>query len=173
MNRQKGYIHIYYGSGKGKTTAALGLSLRTLLSGGTVFFAQFFKGMETAETDLTSLCDRFVLQQYGTGKYISGEPDDEDRKQAMMGLNHCQSVIRSDTFDLVVLDELMLSVYFMLIPVEDIVALLSSRNPRIEVVLTGRRAPSELVGLADLVTEMRKVKHYFDTGVSARKGIEF
>lgn len=170
---RKGCIQVYCGNGKGKTTAALGLSLRTLLSGGNVFFAQFFKGMQTAEMDLCSLCDRFVMEQYGTGMFILGDPTEEDKKQARKGFEHCNSVLQSGYFDLVVLDEIILSIYYLLITTDEIISMLMARNPKVEVVLTGRRAPAELVEISDLVTDMRKVKHYYDAGVKARKGIEF
>ncbi len=170
---RKGYIQVYCGNGKGKTTAALGLSLRTLLSGGSVYFAQFCKGSETAEMGLCLLFDTFVMEQYGTGKFIINDPTEEDRKQARLGFAHGKSVLSSGYFDLVVLDEIILSVFYRLITIEEILSMLRSRKPWVEVVLTGRKAPHELIEVADLVTEMKKVKHYFDTGVKARKGIEF
>ena len=105
MNKdRKGYIQIYCGNGKGKTTAALGLSLRTLLSGGSVYFAQFCKGSETAEMGLCSIFENFVMEQYGTGKFIVSDPSEEDRKQARQGFEHCKNVLSSGFFDLVVLD---------------------------------------------------------------------
>jgi len=170
---RKGYIQVYCGNGKGKTTAALGLSLRTLLSGGSVYFAQFCKGSETAELGLCTLFDTFVMEQYGTGKFIISVPTEEDLKQARLGLEHCKSVLSSGYFDLVVLDEIIMSVYYRLITIEEILSMLKSRKSWVEVVLTGRKAPHELIEAADLVTEMKKVKHYFDIGVKARKGIEF
>ncbi len=174
MNKdRKGYIQIYCGNGKGKTTAALGLSLRTLLSGGSVYFAQFCKGSETAEMGLCSIFENFVMEQYGTGKFIVSDPSEEDRKQARQGFEHCKNVLSSGFFDLVVLDEIILSVFYQLITVEEIISMLRTRKPWVEVVLTGRKAPRELIEAADLVTEMKKVKHYFDAGVKARRGIEF
>lgn len=174
MGRErKGYIQVYCGNGKGKTTAALGLSVRTLLSGGSVYFAQFFKGTETAEIGLCNHFDRFVMEQYGTGKFINGDPSEEDRKQTRQGLEHCKNILNSGFFDLVVLDEIILSVFYQIITGEEIISLLKSRKPWVEVVLTGRKAPHELIEIADLVTEMKKVKHYFDAGVRARKGIEY
>jgi len=115
---RKGYIQVYCGNGKGKTTAALGLSLRTLLSGGSVYFAQFCKGSETAELGLCTLFDTFVMEQYGTGKFIISDPTEEDLKQARLGLEHCKSVLSSGYFDLVVLDEIIMSVYYRLITIE-------------------------------------------------------
>jgi len=174
MNKErKGYIHLYCGNGKGKTTAALGLSLRTLMSGGSVFFAQFFKGLETSEMGLCSIFDSFIMEQYGTGQFIIGEPHEEDRKQAILGLEHCKNILTSGYFDLVVLDEIILSSFYQIFTIEEIISILKMRQPWVEVVLTGRKAPHELVEFADLVTEMKKVKHYFDTGVKARIGIEY
>lgn len=170
---RKGYIQVYCGNGKGKTTAALGLSLRTLLSGGSVYFAQFCKGLETAEMSLCSHFDTFVMEQYGTGKFIVGDPTQEDLKQARKGLEHSRNVLLSGYFDLVVLDEIILSVFYQLITIEEIISMLRLRKPWVEVVLTGRKAPHELIEAADLVTEMKKVKHYFDSGIKARKGIEY
>jgi cob(I)alamin adenosyltransferase len=168
-----GYVHIYYGTGKGKTTAALGLSMRVLLTGGSVFFAQFNKGIQTAELGLCALCDRFVIEQYGTGNFISGLPGPGEMAAAYRGMKHCQDVLRSGYFDLVVLDEILMCVAYQAITTEELQVLLEARKPHVEVVLTGRRAPADLVSASDLVTEMRKIKHYYDKGVRAREGIEF
>ncbi len=173
MNGERGYVQIYCGTGKGKTTAALGLSLRILLSGGSVYFAQFFKGIETAEMNLSSWSDRFVLEQYGTGSFILGEPSADDRRLARLGFENCRRVMALDHFDLVVLDEILFSITQLLLSTEEIVAAIKARNPSVEVIVTGRKAPAALVEAADLVTDMHKVKHYFDTGVRARKGIEY
>ena len=170
---RKGYIQIYYGTGKGKTTAALGLSMRMLLSGGSVYFAQFFKGLKTGELELGSHCNRFILEQFGTGKYIIGEPGEEDVRSAKKGLEWCKEVLKSGYFDLVVMDEVLLCVYYEMITADEIAGIIRSRHPKVEVVMTGRRVPNELLNLADLVTDMRKVKHYFDKGTDARKGIEY
>jgi len=170
---RKGYIQIYSGSGKGKTTAALGLSLRTLLSGGTVFFAQFFKGIKTAEQDLTYWCDRFTIEQYGTGEFISGLPGPEEIRLAKQGIFHCKEVLKSGFFDLVVMDEVLLCIFYQIITPEEMISILRSRRSNVEVVLTGIKAPSELLKISDLATDMKKVKHYFDCGVSARRGIEY
>jgi len=168
-----GYVQIYCGTGKGKTTAALGLSMRILLTGGSVFFAQFFKGIKTAELGLCALCEQFVIEQYGTGHFISGLPGPGEIAAAHRGMKQCHDVLRSGCFDLVVLDEILMCVAYQIITTEELLALLEARKPHVEVVLTGRRAPAELVSAADLVTEMKKVKHYFDRGVAARSGIEF
>ena len=140
---------------------------------GQCILPKFCKGSETAEMGLCSRFDSFVMEQYGTGKFIINDPTEEDRKQARIGFKHCKSVLSSGYFDLVVLDEIIMSVFYQLITIEEILSMLKSRKPWVEVVLTGRKAPHELIEVADLVTEMKKVKHYFDAGVKARKGIEF
>lgn len=168
-----GYIQIYCGTGKGKTTAALGLSMRILLTGGSVFFAQFFKGIKTAELGLCTLCEQFVIEQYGTGSFVTGLPGPGEIAAAHRGMKQCYDVLRSGCFNLVVLDEILMCVTYQIITTEELLDLLEKRKSHVEVVMTGRRAPPDLVKAADLVTEMKKVKHYFDRGVAARSGIEF
>ncbi|WP_319578765.1 cob(I)yrinic acid a,c-diamide adenosyltransferase [uncultured Methanospirillum sp.] len=170
---RQGYVQIYCGTGKGKTTAALGLSMRILLTGGSVFFAQFFKGIKTAELGLCALCDRFVIEQYGTGNFVSGLPGPGEIAAVHRGMKHCHDVLRSGCFDLVVLDEILMCVAYQVITTEEVLALIEVRKPHVEVVLTGRKAPAELLQAAHLVTEMKKIKHYYDNGVRAREGIEF
>jgi cob(I)alamin adenosyltransferase len=171
-NRQ-GFVHIYCGTGKGKTTAALGLSLRTLLTGGSVYFAQFFKGTRTAEEQLCTLCDRFVIDQLGTGRFITGHPQEVDIRAAQRGLEFCRDVLVSGYFNLVVLDEILHTISYGMVSGDEIIDLLTMRHPGVEVVLTGRRAPASLIRVADLVTDMSSVKHYFDQGIGARSGIEY
>jgi len=138
-----------------------------------VYFAQFFKGVETSEQELGSLCDRFILEQFGTGKFIIGSPLEEDVRSARRGLEYCREVLQSGFFDLVVMDEVMLCVFYQIVTPDEIIDVIRARKPSVEVVITGRKAPKELVLCADLMTDMKKVKHYFDQGVKARKGIEY
>ncbi len=173
QNERQGYVQIYFGAGKGKTTAALGLSMRTILTGGSVYFAQFFKGVETAELGLPALSDRFIIEQYGTGHFVSGLIGPEEISTAQRGIQHCADILKSGYFDLVVLDEILLSVMYQILTIHELIALLEMRKSHVEVVVTGRYVPQELLKVADLVTEMKKVKHYYDQGVRARKGIEF
>jgi len=147
--------------------------MRVLLTGGSVFFAQFFKGIETAELGLCSLCEQFIIEQYGTGSFIAGLPSSEDTAAARKGFEYCKEILLSGYFDLVVLDEILLCIAYQIIPAEDLIEILQNRKSHVEVVLTGRKAPANLMAAADLVTEMKKVKHYFDRGVYARKGIEY
>ncbi len=170
---EKGYVHIYTGNGKGKTTASLGLSLRAALSGKKVFFGQFIKGMDYSELRLEDYLPNFKICQFGRDCFIYKEPTSQDILKAREGLNYCEEVLKSGKYDLVVLDEINIALHYKLFSVEEVIDMLHNRSEKVEVVLTGRNAPKELIDLADLVTEMKEVKHYYKKGIEARKGIEF
>ncbi|MFY9271717.1 MAG: cob(I)yrinic acid a,c-diamide adenosyltransferase [Thermacetogeniaceae bacterium] len=167
----KGFIQVYTGNGKGKTTAALGLSLRAVCAGKKVFFAQFIKGRKYSELDAGNYLKGLQIKQYGGGRFFK-EPTDEDIRQANEGLKECEQILASAEYDLVVLDEINVALHYKLFPLERVLKMLDHKNERTEVVLTGRYAPQELIDKADLVTEMKEIKHYYTKGVKARKGIE-
>lgn len=169
----KGQIHIYTGNGKGKTTAALGLSLRAVCAGKKVFFGQFIKGMDYSELKVVEYLPGFEIQQFGRDCFIYNEPKEEDILAAREGLNICKEIIKNKDYDLVVLDELNIALYYKLFPVEEVIEMLENRADKVEIVITGRYAPQELIDLAHLVTEMKEIKHYYKTGLKARLGIEF
>lgn len=169
---EKGYIQIYTGNGKGKTTAALGLSLRAVCAGKKVFFGQFVKGMKYSELKVNELLDNFEIKQYGRNCFIHQEPDEEDIRLAKEGLRELSEKVSSDQFDVVVMDELNIALYYKLFKVQEVIEVLKSKSPKTEIIITGRYAPQELVDIADLVTEMKEIKHYYQQGVIARKGIE-
>lgn len=168
----RGYVHLYTGNGKGKTTAALGLSLRAICAGKTVFFGQFLKGMKYSELRAPEFLPGFTIKQFGRGGFLFRDPDAEDIACARRGLEWCGEVLRSGTYDLVVLDEVNVALHYGLFGVSDVLCLLETRAPEIEVVLTGRYAPDDLIEAADLVTEMKEIRHYYHRGVQARVGIE-
>ncbi|BES65552.1 cob(I)yrinic acid a,c-diamide adenosyltransferase [Gottschalkiaceae bacterium SANA] len=168
----KGYLHVYTGNGKGKTTAALGLSLRAVCAGKRVFFGQFVKGMKYSETKAIEYLPNFEMEQFGLNCFIENDPTQADIDAALQGLDRIREVIDSGDYDLVVLDEVNIAIYFKLFSVEDVVELIENRPEQMEMVCTGRYAPEALLDLADLVTEMKEVKHYYQQGVMARKGIE-
>ncbi|NLA99704.1 MAG: cob(I)yrinic acid a,c-diamide adenosyltransferase [Methanomicrobiales archaeon] len=172
MFMERGYIHVYTGNGKGKTTAALGLSLRCVCAGKEVFFGQFIKDGDCSELSAGKLLPDFEIVQFGRGCFIDRNPDEKDRTTAREGLARCDRVLQSGEYDLVVLDEVNVALFYGLFGVVDVVEALERRDPRVEVVLTGRYAPQEIIDAADLVTEMREVKHYYHEGVEARAGIE-
>lgn len=168
-----GQIHIYTGNGKGKTTAALGLSLRAVCAGKKVFFGQFVKGMEYSELKAPEYLPGFEIQQFGRDCFIFNNPTEEDIAAARQGLDICRRVLLEGRHDLVVLDELNIALYYKLFPVEDAIELIKCKQEATELIITGRYAPQELLDLADLVTEMKEIKHYYRKDVAARKGIEF
>lgn len=168
-----GYVHVYTGNGKGKTTAALGLALRAAGAGWNVFFAQFAKGMATSEqTALKRFDDRITIRQYGRPHFIRNEPSDRDHELAERGLDECRQAISSGRYRLVILDEANLGPMLGLFPAERLLELVDARPDGVELVLTGRGADRRVLDRADLVTEMQEIKHYYQQGVLARTGIE-
>jgi len=167
-----GYIHNYTGPGKGKTTAALGLALRALCAGKRVFFGQFMKGMPCSEHRAAELLPGLRMEQFGRKAFIKSPPEEEDLRLARQGLERCAAILREGQYEMVVLDELNVAVHCGLLSVQEVLRVLAQRAPGVEVVITGRNAPKELIEVADLVTEMKEVKHYYQQGVPARVGIE-
>jgi cob(I)alamin adenosyltransferase len=168
-----GYVHVYTGDGKGKTTAALGLALRAAGAGWNIFIAQFAKGMSTSElAALERFADRITIRQYGRASFLRGDPAADDCLSAERGLDDCAAAIASGEYRLVILDEANVAPLLRLFPVERLLALIDARPPGVELVLTGRGAHPRVLERADLITEMREVKHYYRRGVLARTGIE-
>jgi cob(I)alamin adenosyltransferase len=170
---EQGFIHVYTGSGKGKTTAAIGLALRAAGAGKKVFIAQFIKGLPYAEMDILAQVPNVKLKQYGRGCFITKKPEQEDIEAAEQGWREVSEMIFKNLYDVIILDEICVALYFHLLKVKDVVSVLKQKPYGMEIVLTGRYAPSELIELADLVTEMQEIKHYYHKGVKARKGIEY
>lgn len=176
---EKGYIHIYTGNGKGKTTAAFGLAVRALCAGKNVYIGQFVKSMKYNETRIEELfggdCPHFgkvSIEQLGSGCFINTRPSESDKALAREGLSRCAQILASAEYDVVILDELTIALYFRLLTTDDVIEALRHRAARVEVVITGRYAPQELIDIADLVTDMREVKHYYTAGVLSRNGID-
>jgi cob(I)alamin adenosyltransferase len=169
----RGYVQVYTGDGKGKTTAALGLALRASGHGMHTYIGQFMKGQQYGELDALRNHPLITIEQYGDLRCIRREEvTSEHVSQAQRGLERARVAMLSGGYDIVVLDEANVAIWFGLLTVEDVLAFIDGKPERVEVVLTGRRAPQELVDRADLVTEMREVKHYYAQGVLARDGIE-
>jgi len=169
---EKGYIQIYTGNGKGKTTAAIGIAVRALLSEKKVFIGQFVKDMKYNETKLTEHFDEIEIEQLGIGCFITNTPTEKDIQAAISGLKLCNEKLSSGEYDLVILDEIFIAIYFELLPTEDVVKVLKNKAKSTEIVLTGRYAPKELIHIADLVTDMTEVKHYYTQGVLSRDGFD-
>lgn len=169
----KGYVQVYTGDGKGKTTAALGLALRAAGAGLRVFIAQFLKGMKYSELcSIDRYSDRITLRQYGTECFIHGKPGEEDFRLTRLGLKESREAMLSGEYQVVILDEANVAVHFGLLRMEDLVELIEIRPTGVELVITGRYARPEILEKADLVTEMKEIKHYSTEGIQARTGIE-
>jgi len=169
----KGYVHVYTGDGKGKTTAALGLTLRALGAGYKVLFTQFLKQGDYSEIKaLRCFAEQVEVRQFGSGKFVRGKPQQQDIEAASKGLAWIRSTMASNDFDLVVLDEINVAIHFEVISLQGLIEFLESRPQGVEVVLTGRWARPEIIEIADLVTEMKMIKHYYQKGVRARIGVE-
>jgi len=169
----KGYIQVYTGSGKGKTTAALGLALRAAGAGFRVYIAQFVKGMKYSELDiLPRLSDYITLKQYGRDCFIEREPTNEDIQAAQEGLKEVKEIMCSGAYQMIILDEANIATYFNLFSVDDLLDFMRAKPEGVELVITGRKADTRVIEAADLVTEMKEIKHYYQKGVEARAGIE-
>jgi cob(I)alamin adenosyltransferase len=168
----QGYIQVYTGNGKGKTTASLGLALRAVCAGKKVFIGQFIKGMEYSELKAVDWLPNLTIEQFGRDCFIRNKPTEEDLIIAANGLTRSRQVLLSGEFDLVILDEINIALYFKLFSEESVLQLMNEKPQHVELVMTGRYAPEPIIQRADLVTEMREVKHYYQQGVQARKGIE-
>ena len=169
----KGFVQVYTGNGKGKTTAALGLALRAAGAGLSVFIGQFLKQGDYSEINaLKRFDDLITLRQYGQGRFVRGEPSPEEIAAARAGLADLRTAMASRTYDLVVVEEGNVAVACGLITVAELLDLVAARPDSTELLITGRNAPPELIAKADLVTEMREIKHYYQRGITARVGIE-
>jgi cob(I)alamin adenosyltransferase len=168
-----GYVQVYTGNGKGKTTAALGLALRAAGAGLKVYFAQFVKSDRYSEiVALERFTDLITCRQFGSGCWLRGRPGDEDIRMARSGLQAVQQVVLAGRHPLVVLDEANIATHFGLLEVDAFLELIDNKPRHVELIFTGRCAHPRLIERAHLVTEMREVKHYYQDGVPARKGIE-
>lgn len=171
-----GLIQVYTGNGKGKTTAALGLGLRAVGNGFRVLVIQFLKGRNTTGELISTakFGDSMLIEQYGSGRFLGKrQPTSEEKNLAAEALARASEALRTKSCDLLILDEISHAVNKGLVELEDVRELLLSRPPGLEIVLTGRNMPLELVVMADLVSEIQAVKHPQKQGVKARKGIEF
>jgi cob(I)alamin adenosyltransferase len=176
MMKKKGMIQIYTGNGKGKTTAALGLVFRASGAGMRCIIIQFMKGQKTGEQKTAEYLHDFVtIEQYGSKEFYRPATSDyiEHRGFAKKGYDRALKCITSGEFDLVILDEIIGAFNNGLISYDEILALLNAKQEDVELVLTGRDAPSDLFERCDLVTEMKEIKHYHADGVGAREGIEY
>jgi cob(I)alamin adenosyltransferase len=173
MTLTTGYTQVYTGDGKGKTTAALGLALRAAGAGLKVYIAQFIKSGDTSEIKaLSRLADRITVEQFGLGRFIKGKPSPEDRAAGQRGLEAIRSAMSAGSYQVVIMDEGNVAAMCGLFPVDEILAIMEQKPADVELVVTGRGADPRVIDRADLVTDMKALKHYYQDGVAARVGIE-
>ncbi len=172
---EKGMIQLYTGDGKGKTTAAVGLALRALGSGLRVLFVQFMKGLPSGEIDMLARCGggKIEIVREWDESFVVGEPSALQVKMANEAWERMERALMHRSPDLLVLDEVVVAVGLGLLEEERLLAFLHERPESTEVVMTGRGATPGMLQISDLVTQMRKIKHYYDRGVTARRGIEY
>ena len=175
-----GYIQVYTGNGKGKTTASLGLTMRALGRGWNVLIVMFTKGGDDygelySFTNLSNvLTNKLTIVQAGIDRIVYADNINEnDQKTITQGWELAKKAIQSDQYQLIVLDEANIAIDLNLIKVEEVIEVLQNKPENLEIVLTGRNARPEIIKIAHLVSEIKPIKHYWDKGVKARKGIEF
>ncbi|RJQ85646.1 MAG: cob(I)yrinic acid a,c-diamide adenosyltransferase [Desulfobacteraceae bacterium] len=169
----KGYVHVLTGNGKGKTTAAIGLSIRAAGAGMKIFFGQFVKKGEFSEIKaLKRFDDLITVEQFGLDRFTNKKPDLEDIQAARRGLERVKQVIASGRYDMVILDEANVAVEFGLFPMQELLGIIINKPYALELVITGRYASPRIMEMADMVTELQAKKHYYEHGTEARTGIE-
>jgi cob(I)alamin adenosyltransferase len=170
----KGLIQVYTGNGKGKTTAALGQALRAAGRNKKVLIVQFMKKWDYGELHSLKQIPQITIKTFGTKDFVyKGRAKEIDYQEARKALEEGIRGARSGKYDMVIFDELNVAVDFGLIKIEEVINFLKEKPEEVEVIITGRNATSELIDLADLVTEMQEIKHPFQKGIKARIGIEY
>lgn len=175
MGLKRGLVQVYTGEGKGKTTAALGLAMRAAGHGLKVYIIQFMKGWPNyGELKTVGGHPQITLRQFGRPEFVDPDkPEPVDREMAQEALREARRVLTSGSYDVVILDEANVALKYGLIELRDVLALIEEKPKHLELVLTGRYAPPEVIERADLVTEMREVKHPYRIGIEGQEGIEY
>ncbi len=169
----KGYIQVYTGNGKGKTTAALGVAMRTIGAGGKVFIGQFLKSGNYSEIKiLKKFKEQVTVEQYGLGRFVKGSPAQEDIDAGRDGYNSVVQIIEKGEYGLVIIDEGNVAVQYNIFSEKELLNIFNKKPDHVEIIVTGRGATQKVIEKADLVVEMKEIKHYFQKGVKARIGIE-
>lgn len=168
----KGYVQVYTGSGKGKTTAALGLLLRAVGAGMKVFLGQFLKRAEYSEHATLKHLPGVTVMAFGGDRAVGAPVTERDALLARQGLEQLRKAVGDGRWGLVIADEIFVAAHLGLLSRQDVLALVDACAPSTELVMTGRYAFPEILERADLVTEMKEIRHYFAAGVAARRGIE-
>lgn len=166
-------IQVYTGNGKGKTTAAFGLALRAAGAGLKVYIGQFLKGGNYSELKTLKKIKNIKVEQFGRRCFIKKTPDKKDIILARKGLEKIKQIIAKRNYDIVILDEINIALKLKLLDLKEVIKLIKKTPKNLELILTGRAAPSAILKIADLVSQIKEVKHYYKKGIKARKGIEF
>ncbi len=173
--KEKGTVQLYTGNGKGKTTASLGLAFRAMGAGYSTIIIQFMKGQHYSELNSALKSEGLIkIEQYGSENFCTpdGENFHEHYNLGREGYERAKHVLEKNLFDIIILDEIITSIFFKLITTEEIIKLIKLKHENTELILTGRYAPEELHKHCDLITEMKEIKHYYNSGIEARVGIE-
>ena len=174
-NFSQGYIQIYTGNGKGKTTAAIGQAVRAAGFGLKTYIAQFMKEFPYNELEsLKHLNDWITIEQFGGDEFVYKKelPGEDEIKKAAKGLNAVKKNMLSGEYNIIIVDEVCVSIYFGLFSANDVLKIIEQKPKNVELILTGRYCPNEVLEKADLITEMKEIKHYYGKGITSRRGIE-
>jgi cob(I)alamin adenosyltransferase len=166
-------IQVYTGNGKGKTSAALGLAIRAAGAGLKIYIGQFLKRNDSSELNSLKKISNIKVEQFGSKCFIKSEPTKKDRKLAKKGLIKVKEILTRKLFDVVILDEINVALNLKLISQKEVIELINNVPKKTELVLTGCNAPGKIKKIADLVSEIKEVKHYYKSGIKARRGIEY
>jgi len=170
----KGLIQVYTGNGKGKTTAALGLALRAVGRDLKILIIQFMKKWDYGELHSIELIPNIILRTFGTKDFVyKGKVKKIDYEEAKKAFSFGMAGMKSGHYDMVIFDELNIALYYELLDLKEVIREIKEKPDNVEVIITGRRAPKEIIEIADLVTEMKEIKHPYQKGIEARKGIEY
>ncbi|MFX1300007.1 MAG: cob(I)yrinic acid a,c-diamide adenosyltransferase [Promethearchaeota archaeon] len=172
--KHQGLVQVYTGDGKGKTSAALGVGLRAAGHGFKVYMIQFMKGqINYGELEAVKRIPNFTIRQFGRPDFVNRtKPDPQDIELAIAALVHAREIIKKGKVDFLILDEINVAMDFGLISTQEVVTLIKSRPTHMEIILTGRYAHPTIVEMADLVSEVKEVKHPYQKGIGARRGVE-
>ncbi|MDI6758434.1 MAG: cob(I)yrinic acid a,c-diamide adenosyltransferase [Candidatus Omnitrophota bacterium] len=165
-------IQVYTGNGKGKTTAVLGLALRAAGAGLKVYIAQFLKGKKCSEHNALKKIKNIKIEQFGRGCFVKKVYGKEDLELTKKGLKKTERILSEKAYDVVILDEINIALDFGLLELKEVISLIKNTPKKTELILTGRHAKEEILRIADLVSEIKEVKHPYYKGVRARRGIE-
>ena len=170
----KGLVEVYTGNGKGKTTAALGIAFRALGHGYKVYMIQFMKSVCSGECIQAAKTKNFKIKSFGRASFVNKDnPDPLDIECAKEALNFAKEIVIEGKYDIVILDEINVALDFKLIDIANVINLIKNKPDHVELIFTGRHAPQEIIDVADLVSEIKEIKHPLSKGVSSRKGIEY